>query len=190
MRNEEDWLLRVRPLYVMEFPPRIQQVLKSKITEKEIVTPIESTFITGEVNFGKTVLAAQMMLQEQKNIYLQGGPKDATELCCFISVPNLFEEIKSTFNPEAAVSTQDVLNKYCNMKLLILDEFGTLKPTDWVLQTLYLIINHRYDYLKTTILTSNHSLPDIAKILGDDRITSRIDRMCKVIHKSDWRKVA
>lgn len=190
MRNEQDWLLRIRPLYVEAFPPRIQKVLISKITEKEIITPIESTFITGEVNFGKTILACQMMLQEQKNVYLRNGPKDASDLCKFVSVPDLYEEIKATFNPDSNNSTQDVLNSYCNTRLLVLDDFGTIKPTDWVLQTLYQIINYRYDYLKTTIVTSNHSLPEIAKILGDDRITSRIDRMCKVIHKSDWRKVA
>jgi DNA replication protein DnaC len=187
MRNKEDWKNFERAEYLKQFTPRIREVL-STLPDLDYCPDIQSMYIYGDVNVGKTIEAASMMLQEQKTIYLHDGPKDHTQKCIFVSVPELFNEIKSTFNPNSEKTEQDILNYYYDAHLLVLDDFGTVKPTDWVLQTLYLIVNYRYDFLKKTIFTSNLSLQEVAKIYGDDRITSRIDRMCVVFQKINWRK--
>ena len=55
--------------------------------------------------------------------------------------------------------------------------------SDWAYQTLYSLINHRYDWLKTTIITSNYTLDELQDNWQDDRITSRIKRMCELLPK-------
>jgi integrase len=56
---------------------------------------------------------------------------------------------------------------------LYLDDLGTEKPTDWALQTLYLIIDRRYPEMMQTIISSNLNLDELSSRLGD-RIASRI----------------
>ena len=63
---------------------------------------------------------------------------------------------------------------------LVLDDFGAEKTTDFVRQISYLIVDYREKYELQTIITSNYFLKDIA-ILLDDRLSSRITGMCKII---------
>jgi len=188
MRDEKNWIERTLPSYLKLYLPRIQKVLQETEAPNDLPDPIESYYIHSEVGFGKTILAAQMMLKEQKRIWSNDGPRDNSEKCLFVSTPTLFQEIKNTYNKDSQITEQQVIDKYNECGLLVLDDFGTTKPTDFVLQTLYLIINHRYDYLKKTIFTSNLSLDEVSELFGDDRLTSRIDRMCEIIEKQDWKK--
>lgn len=188
MRDEKNWIERTRPFYLKTYLPRIQKILQEIEEPEDLPDVIESYYIHSEVGFGKTILAAQMMLKEQKRIWANNGPNDNSERCIFVSTPTIFQEIKDTYNKDSIVTERQIIDKYNECGLLVLDDFGTSKPTDFVLQTLYLIINYRYDYLKKTIFTSNLSLTETAEMLGDDRITSRIARMCKVIEKQDWKK--
>ena len=188
MRDEKNWMERTRPSYLKMYLPRIQKVLQEIEEPKDLPDVIESYYIHSFVGYGKTILAAQMMLKEQKRIWENDGPRDNSEKCLFISTPTLFQEIKDTYNKDSTITERQVIDKYNDCCLLVLDDFGTSKPTDFVLQTLYLIINHRYDYLKKIIFTSNLSLEKVALVFGDDRITSRIERMCEIIEKQDWKK--
>ncbi len=66
------------------------------------------------------------------------------------------------------------------IELLILDDFGTERVTDWIKENVYLTINARYSNQLPTIITSNQSLEDIAETYPP-QISSRIREMCKVI---------
>lgn len=61
--------------------------------------------------------------------------------------------------------------------LLFLDDLGVEKPSDWVLQTLYLIVDQRYNDNQPLVISSNFDLDEIATRL-DDRIASRIVGLC------------
>jgi DNA replication protein DnaC len=189
MRTEEEWLKRNLKHYLDLLPPRINRDLQTLPTPKDLPSFIESTFLYGDTGTGKTIYTCFMLLEEQKQIYLNGGPRDETEKCAFITMPELINKIKSSYDPNSRPTEQEILNYYCNLHLLVLDDFGTSKPTDWILHILYSIINHRYDYLKKTIITSNLSLQEIALILGDDRITSRIERSYKIIRKLPYGRI-
>lgn len=65
-------------------------------------------------------------------------------------------------------------------QILILDDVGSEKVSDWTIETLYHLINDRYENNKPTIITSNLSLKELAEKVGD-RIPSRIAEMCEVI---------
>jgi DNA replication protein DnaC len=182
MRTKTQWKDRIRETFLKQFSPRIQQDLKLIPEPENLPETVQSSFITGEAGTGKTIYSCWLMLREQRNLYLQAMNAD----CEFISVPVLLQKIKASFDtPE--VSEHQILEHYSTVHLLVLDDLGTNKSTDWAFQTLYLIINNRYENLKKTIITSNLTLEQLSKVLGDDRITSRIERMCEIIIKDNWK---
>ena len=63
--------------------------------------------------------------------------------------------------------------------LLFLDDFGTEKPTEWALETLYTIIDKKYEDIIPMIITSNLGLEELGTLMGD-RISSRIIEMCRI----------
>lgn len=64
--------------------------------------------------------------------------------------------------------------------ILILDDVGAEKLTDWVAETFYLIVNKRYNEMLPTIFSSNLAVGELAEMLGD-RTASRIVEMCDII---------
>lgn len=97
----------------------------------------------------------------------------------FISIPDLLLKIRASFKDDSTTE-EEIIERFSNIDILMLDDIGSEKPTEWVLQTLYLIIDHRYRELKETYITSNLSLDQLAERLSD-RIASRIAGMCKVL---------
>jgi DNA replication protein DnaC len=78
---------------------------------------------------------------------------------------------------------QAAINKYIHLPVMVIDDLGVDKKTDFSLSTLYEIVEGRDMAMKNgLIITSNLSLDSLAERLGDDRITSRIIGMCKVVH--------
>lgn len=186
MRNPERFNKFVLPKLIEQFPLRLQKDLQTIKWPDKITGTIESTFIYGPANYGKTVTAAFMLLQEKKNLYMDNNVERKD--CLFVSVPDIFYELKSTFSDKEKTEYQ-IVEKYRNAHLLVLDDIGVKNPSDWGLEILYLIINHRYDWMKKTVITSNLSLVELAETFRDNRITSRIERMCgKIIEKRNWRK--
>ena len=153
----------IKDLKTFPFPP-------SKFIEKE------SLYLFGKVGTGKTIKASVIFLQNQEENYITNCNKTYE----FISIPNLLMMIKDSFDCDE-IRESDIIKKYSEVDILVLDDFGIEKTTDWSLQILYLIINYRYEYLKQTIITSNISLEQLAKKLGDERIPSRLKQMCKII---------
>lgn len=143
----------------------------------------EGLFIYGELKSGKTILAAQLAMQEQKKLYLLQENKTIL----FVKVPQLLHRIKATYREGAAEREEEILNKLQNTHLLVLDEFGMSKASDWLLELLYLIVDHRYENKKPTIYTSNYDLATLSENLQDDRIPSRIERTCRIIKKKPWK---
>lgn len=133
----------------------------------------ESVYITGPRGVGKTHLVCAMLID---NGLL--NPEHTTNVK-FVFCTDLLREIKATFDPTANQTEEQVFQKYIDASVLVLDDLGAEKTTDWVLQTLYGIINHRYSHLLPTIITSNLSLGQLAQKL-DERIVSRIAGMCTV----------
>lgn len=129
-------------------------------------------YLWGPVGVGKTHKAVQMMYSHAIT---------SPEKMLFVSVPNLLSEIRNSFGKDyVGESSHELVKKYSNVHLLTLDDLGAEKTTDWVLQTLYTIINNRYNDVLPTIITSNYSLRELSNKIGD-RITSRISEMCEVM---------
>ena len=187
MRTDETWQKRVFPRILKKlFPARLQEVLQ-QAQGWDKVPPLNNRFIWGDKGYGKTVLACQILIKGAKDHYLQNLPlPDAA----FVTMTDFIYEVKSTFNgehPKGWTETK-VIDFYRSKDFLILDDIGAVKATDWVYQTLFLIVNHRYDHLKVTIFTSNNNLNELADVMGDDRVVSRIERMCITTKKKPYKK--
>jgi DNA replication protein DnaC len=70
---------------------------------------------------------------------------------------SLLKEIQDSYNPISRTSELRVLAPVYQADVLVLDELGATVPTDWVRDTMYQIINKRYNDNKLTIFTTNYS---------------------------------
>jgi len=76
--------------------------------------------------------------------------------CLFYDFRELIREIQSTFTPESTLSESDVLGPVFQSDVLVLDELGAKRTTAWVEETVFYIINHRYNHKKMTLFTTNY----------------------------------
>jgi DNA replication protein DnaC len=132
----------------------------------------------GRAGSGKTHLACSVAryLIEQKLI----GVK-------FVRIVDLLCDIRKTFDENESYRTEnesELIRKYTRVPLLILDDLGSEKTTDWVRQILYQIIDERWLEQMPIIITSNLTLDDLEGRL-EERITSRIAGMCQRVEMRD-----
>lgn len=115
--------------------------------------------------------------------------------CLFYDFRDLLKEIQNSYNPVSNSSELGVLAPIYDAEVLVLDELGAMKPTDWVRDTMTQIINNRYNDHKVTILTTNYldeptnpNEETLTERVGV-RLRSRMHEMCKtvIIKGSDYR---
>jgi DNA replication protein DnaC len=109
----------------------------------------------------------------------------------FYEFGSLLKEIQDSYNPISKSSELKVLAPVFQADVLVLDELGATVPTDWVRDTMYQIINKRYNDNKLTIFTTNYL--DKNKELEERvtyRLRSRLFEMCTnvVIDGEDYRR--
>ena len=134
-------------------------------------------FFLGDPGVGKTHLAVAVLRQ----VILTRGARGI-----FYDTRDLLKLIRGTYNNEVKATELDVLRPVMDADLLVLDDLGAEKTSEWVEETLNLIVNTRYNERRATIFTSNY--PDLppdanpAVITLHDRIgfrmRSRLHEMC------------
>src|SRR5438477_12696632 len=80
--------------------------------------------------------------------------------CLFYDYRELLKQIQNSYNDSVKATELDVLRPVFDTEVLVLDELGAVKPTEWVWDTVSLILNTRYNDNRTTIITTNY--PDDA----------------------------
>jgi DNA replication protein DnaC len=100
----------------------------------------------GPAGVGKTHLAVAIV----KGLLSKGFA------CLFYEFGALLKEIQDSYNPISKTSEMRVLSPVYEAHVLVLDELGATVPTDWVRDTMYQIINKRYNDRKLTIFTTNY----------------------------------
>jgi DNA replication protein DnaC len=78
----------------------------------------------------------------------------------FLDFTSFLARIQSTFDPTSEESKHRLLHPVLNAELLLFDELGAQKPTPFVQDILYLIINTRYANRRTTLFTTNYLLKE------------------------------
>ena len=136
-----------------------------------------SVFISGPCGTGKTHMALGLLFEWYARQLSARGPSDRA-VGIFLPAAELFVELKQCYQNDA--SEAEVLQRYSKADLLLLDDLGAEKISDWSRQIFYLIIDRRYREIRQTIITSNLSLGKISELV-DDRIASRIAEMGEII---------
>ena len=101
----------------------------------------------GPVGVGKTHLAIAVL----KELITRKGVSSL-----FYESGSLLKAIQDSYNPVSQNSEMRVLAPVFQAEVLVLDELGASVPTNWVRDTLYQIINTRYNNKKLTIFTTNY----------------------------------
>ncbi len=142
--------------------------------------------LMGSVGVGKTHLAVSIL----KGLTERGFS------CLFYEFGSLLKEIQDSYNVNTHSSELAVLAPVLSADVLVLDELGASKPTDWVRDTMAHVINTRYNEKKFTVFTTNYldNRPDAREETLEDRIgvriRSRLYEMCRTISMNgkDYRK--
>ncbi|MEE3104123.1 MAG: ATP-binding protein [Acidobacteriota bacterium] len=131
----------------------------------------------GRPGIGKTHLAVSV-LREVTEKGMRG---------VYYDTRSLLSTIKSTYNPVTRASEADILQEVMTAELLVLDDLGAERLTDWVEETMNLIVNTRYNDRLPTIFTSNHEgVPDRENLDSllcrvGERMYSRLLEMCEFL---------
>jgi len=87
------------------------------------------------------------------------------------TVPEFLLSIRATYSPSCQYNETDVVQATTKMDVLLLDDLGAEKSTEFSWSALYVVLNDRINWLRPTIVTSNFSLAEIGKM--NERIASR-----------------
>ena len=134
--------------------------------------------LIGRPGIGKTHLAVATL----REVVLGKGVRGL-----YYDTRTLLSTIRSTFNPVTRSSEADVLDRVMGAELLVLDDLGAERTTDWVADTMNLIVNTRYNDRRPTIFTSNYEdleddeNLDALRVRVGFRMHSRLREMCEFL---------
>jgi DNA replication protein DnaC len=143
--------------------------------------------LVGGIGVGKTHLAVGVL----KDLIRKGIPG------LFCDYRELLKQIQNSYNPSVQTTEMEVLRPVFEAELLVLDELGAVKPSEWVWDTVSLILNTRYNDKRATLITTNFPDRPAAAVeapatqragredtLGDrigERMRSRLHEMCRKV---------
>ncbi len=141
-------------------------------------------YLAGVAGCGKTFTAAAIAnseiagwYYENSDDYRHGFLGNPTRIM-FTSTIDMLAAIRAAYDSDD--DAQDVINKYSGAKLLVLDDVGTEKLTEWAYERIFEVIDHRYNEELQTIITSNLAPKQLKSALGD-RLLDRIREMCRFV---------
>jgi DNA replication protein DnaC len=162
---------------------------------EEYPTDKTGLLFVGSVGVGKTHLSVGILkdLIREKGIH-----------CLFCDYRELLKSIQNSYNPQVQATEMEILQPVFDAEVLVLDELGAVRSTEWVFDTVNYVLNSRYNDNKTTIITTNFPdgpedtgvdidnlrSPSAAEraarreTLGDrigERMRSRLHEMCKKV---------
>jgi DNA replication protein DnaC len=179
--------------YDTDLPYSHRSQVMARLSAKKFIEgyPVETSgrglLINGSIGVGKTHLAVGIL----QALVTERG---ATGL--FFDYRDLLKQVQNSYNNKVAATELEILAPVFDAEVLVLDELGASKPTDWVWDTVAHILNTRYNDRRTTIITTNYanagplgteSAPRGVmreETLGDrigERMRSRLQEMCVVV---------
>lgn len=135
---------------------------------------------------GKTTWACKIAAEYFKQTALKTDPTKTKVL--FLNVPDFFFRLRENmFRKEKDLDFEWMLEQISVADLVIWDDIGIEKPTDFVKEVLYRYINERYNNMKAQIFTSNKSVGQLAEDLSP-QIADRIFDCARIIEFKDGSK--
>ncbi len=125
-------------------------------------------WLAGDIGTGKTSLAMLVSLAAER----------AGRSVAIYPVTRFLAEIKNTYDSPSEGSYMKLFRRVCAVDLLQLDDVGAEKPTEWVQEQLFAIVNERWQDQRSVVITTN--LPDIGALREQIgwRTVSRLLEIC------------
>jgi DNA replication protein DnaC len=181
--------------FTTDFPGADRSIALAQISASRFVQEFNprdgrGLLLVGGIGTGKTHLAVGIL----KELIATRGSS-----CLFCDYRELLKEIQNSYNDSVKATELEVLRPIFDAEVLLLDELGAVKPSEWVWDTVSLILNTRYNDNRTTIISTNfadepaasalRSLPPARaatreETLGDrigERMRSRLHEMCRIV---------
>lgn len=138
---------------------------------QRVATAPANLILIGPWGCGKTRLTASIMaaraeawLRAYPTEIISSGPEGIAArppfASRFASVPELLDAIRRSYEYS---DEPDPLRALRAAPLLVLDDLGRERATDWVLERLYVLIDARYGACLPTVMTTNYSLDELAR---------------------------
>lgn len=130
--------------------PKQEQALRRAIRFVESYPSVERGLLfVGPCGVGKTHLAVAILrtLIEQKHV--KGR---------FVDESELLRRLQYSYGPDSPDTEREVMIPLMEADLVVWDDLGTGRPTEWVRETIRIVLNHRYTEGRLTILTTNYPL--------------------------------
>jgi DNA replication protein DnaC len=153
-------------------------VKRTKRFADEFPVVDKGLFFVGPPGIGKTHLAVAVLRQVVQTTGARG---------LFYDTRELLRVIRSTYDPAIRATEVQVLRPVIEADLLVLDDLGAEKTSEWVEETLNFIVNERYSQRRATIFTTNYEekedRDDPNSLLGrvGFRMHSRLYEMCEFL---------
>lgn len=179
---EASWLNNHKKNVISTLPKRLASNFSSYNFNKVDDVQRQSVFIYGEAGTGKSVLSAYIYQKFVQELYVLRGYFSGLTYN-YIIFPDFISEMQNDFN-----DSNGLLKKCCECDVLVLDDFGIKKMTEYTYSIIYRVINHRYLTFKLTIINSNHTLRELKEQI-DDRIIRRIEEDYLIINKKPFNKI-
>jgi DNA replication protein DnaC len=108
----------------------------------------------------------------------------------FADFTELVHRIQGSFDSSSPESKREILDPVQEAEVLVLDELGAHKPSAWVSDILYLVINHRYARRRPTLFTTNYRLDDERAPGGTSPLDRGADAASSLSHRISGRLVS
>jgi DNA replication protein DnaC len=185
--------------FTTDFPGADRSVALAQIGASRFVQEFDpregkGLLLVGGIGTGKTHLAVGIL----KELIATRA-----SACLFCDYRELLKQIQNSYNDSVQATELQVLRPVFEAEVLLLDELGAVKPSEWVWDTVSLILNTRYNDNRATIITTNFADEPAASLarsssaslsparaaareetLGDrigERMRSRLHEMCRIV---------
>jgi len=185
--------------FTADFPGADRSIALAQISASRFVQEFDprdgaGLLLIGGIGTGKTHLAVGIL----KELIAARG-----SACLFCDYRELLKQIQNSYNDSVRATELQVLRPVFEAEVLLLDELGAVKPSEWVWDTVSLILNTRYNDNRTTLITTNFADEPAASVarsssvslsparaaareetLGDrigERMRSRLHEMCRIV---------